>query len=342
MSEFNKTIHKHLNEVESGIMKDTVFDLLITPWKTSVLTTAVRLKIFTILSDKSMSVEALSSRCQSRPYFLKPLLDACVGMGLIELKGDQYLNTHSSRVYLVEGEPHYVGDFIELMYNESHKWDQLYEIVKNGEKCTDEQNTAEEHRTFIKGMNNLGMLGEVDALLHAVDLSGCRLMVDAGGGSGCYSVALCQKYPVLESTILDKSETLVITREMISTHKERERITLRASDITKDPFGDKIDVVLLSDVIYGESEAEPVLQNAWDCLVDDGILIVRGYYTDPAGVKPLLGALFVLNQLVFDPERKWLTMASLQEKIKDAGFSITKASPLTEHSFIIIAEKNSE
>jgi len=171
-------------------MKDTVFDLLVTPWKTSVLTTAVRLKIFTILSDKLMSVEEISSHCQSLPLFIKSLLDACVSMGLINLKSDKYLNSHFSRVYLIEGEAYYVGDFIQLLYNESRQSNKLYEIVKNGENFTDEQNTKEDHRTFIKGMNNLGMLGEVDALLHSVDLSGCQLMVDAGGGSGLYSVVL--------------------------------------------------------------------------------------------------------------------------------------------------------
>jgi hypothetical protein len=323
-------------------MNDTIFDLIVTQWKTSVLTTAVRLKIFTILSDKQMSVEELSSHCQSIPRFLKPLLDACVSMGFLNLTNDNYYNSHFSRVYLIESEPYYVGNFIQLLYNESRQWNKLYEIVKNGEKFTDEQTAEEVHRTFIKGMNNLGMLGEADALLHSIDLSGCQLMIDEGGGSGLYSVVLCQKYPQLKSTILDKSETLVITEEMISNHKESERIKLRESDITKETFGEKIDVVLLSDVIYDESEAELILRNAWNCLVNNGILIVRGYYSDPENSNPLFGTLFVLNQLVFNPSRKIVTITSLHKKINDIGFNITKTSPLTECSFIIIAKKNND
>jgi len=287
-----------------------------------------------------MSVEDLSSHCQSVPRFLEPVLDACVSMGLLNFENDRYLNSHFSCVFLTEGEPCYVGDFIQLIHNESPQWNKLYEIVKNDEKFTDEQNSEEEHRIFIKGMNNLGMSGEADALLHSVDLSGCRLMVDAGGGSGLYSVVLCQKYPELRSIILDKSETLAITKEMISNHKESERIELRESDITKESFGEKIDVVLLSDVIYDESEAELILTNAWNCLVNNGTLIVRGYYSDPANSKPLFGALFALNQLVFDPGRRIVTINSLREKINDIGFNITKISPLTELSFIIIAKKN--
>jgi 2-polyprenyl-3-methyl-5-hydroxy-6-metoxy-1,4-benzoquinol methylase len=328
-----------LEELE--ILSDTVFDLLIAPWKTSVLTTAVRLNIFTILFNNQMGVEEISSRSQSNPLLLRPLLDACVSMGLLNLKNDMYSNSHFSRVYLIEGKPYYVGDFIQLLYNESRQWDKLYEIVKNNENYTEEQNSEEAHRTFIKGMNNLGMLGEADALLHSVDLSGSQIMVDAGGGSGLYSVVLCQKYPELRSTILDKRETLDITREMISSHKVSERIKLQECDITKETFGENIDVVLLSDVIYDDSEAESILRNAWNCLVNNGILIVRGYYSDPEDTKPFFGFLFLLNQLVFEPGRNILTITSLQKKISEIGFDITKSSPLTERSFIVIAKKDS-
>ena len=46
----------------------------------------------------------------------------------------------------------------------------------------------------------------------------------------------------------------------------------------KDPLGKNVDAVLLSDVIYGDSDAKILLQNAWDSLGRNGRLIVRGYY----------------------------------------------------------------
>ena len=287
-----------------------------------------------------MTVEEVSSNCRAIPHLLKPLLDACVSMGLIVLKNNKYINTQFSRVYLVKGEPRYVGDLIQLQYDESKQWDKLYDIIIGSKNISDEQHTDEvNYRTFIKAMNNLGMLGEAEALKNSVDLSGCKEMVDAGGGSGLYSIVLCQKYPELRAMILDKSKTLVLTKEMIAGYKESERITLREADITKESFGKNIDVVLLSDVIYDESEAIPILRNAWNCLCQNGILILRGYYSDPENSKPLFGALFVLSQLVFDPDRKIMTIASLKKSISDIGFTVTKISPLTERSFVIIAKK---
>jgi predicted nicotinamide N-methyase len=261
-------------------------------------------------------------------------------MGFLNLQNDRYTNSHFSHVYLREDAPYYIGDFIQLLHNESQQWNKLYQLVRTDEKQTDKQNPEENHRTFIKGMHNLGMSGEAHALAHAVDLSDCRLMVDAGGGSGLYSAILCQKYPGLKSIILDKSETLSITREMISDLNESGRIRVQEADITKDIFGEGIDVVLLSDVIYDESVSELILRNAWNCLNQNGILIVRGYYSDRTNTGSLFGTLFVLNQLVFDPGRKIVTLTSLQKKISEIGFKITRISPLTELSFIILANRN--
>ena len=322
------------------MITNSILDLITVPWVTCVLFAAVRHRTFTILSNQTMTAKEIASKCGAIPHLLTPLLNACVSLGLLQSNNNVYSNTHFSAEYLVDGEPHYVGDLIELQHLEFSQWEQLADIIAHRQK-SDQAKPPEamNYSTFIKAMNNLGMLGEAEALKNQVDLSGCKEMVDAGGGSGLYSVMLCQKFQGLRSTILDVKETLAITEKMISTYPEKNRINLREADITKDPFGNNIDAVLLSDVIYDELTAMPVLRNAWNCLHPDGILIIRGYYSDPEMTKPLFGALFVLNQIVFDPERTIMTISTLQENVTKTGFTLIKTSPLTDRSFIIIAKK---
>ncbi len=95
----------------------------------------------------------------------------------------------------------------------------------------------------------------------------------------------------------------------------------------------------MSDVTYGEAEAEKILQNVWKCLRAKGQLIVRGYYYDPQHSNPLFGALFAMNQLVIDSDREIVTLPSLKALIEKTGYIITKVSPLTERSFLIMAAK---
>lgn len=318
-------------------MENSIFDLVTAPWKTAILNTAVRLKIFTVLSDRQMSAGELAARTNANEVILQAVLNALACMGLLQVQADKYKNSHLSRIYFVEGEPYYVGDFIQLIANESSKWNKLCSIVSEGKTISD--GSSESHRTFIKAMHNIGMLGEADALVNCADLSDCPKMIDAGGGSGIYSIALCRKHPELRSLILDSQETLAVTREFVSKHKESERIELRECDITRERLGDNIDAVLLSDVTYDVPEAGMILRNVWNCLRAEGRLILRGYYFDPQHSNPLFGALFALNQLMMNANREILTFPSLNALIKETGFIIAKASPLTERSFIIIATK---
>lgn len=323
------------------MLTNAAWNLLAAPWTTHVVFAAVRLRVFTVLSDRTMKAREIASQCGAVPRLLEALLDACVSMGLLVSRDKEYANSHFSSVHLVEGEPRYVGDLIELQYAESEKWRRLTDMITGRDIGTvdDDARGPDYYRTFLKAMNNLGMLGEAEALRNALDLSGCREMVDAGGGSGLYSIVLCRAYPELRSTVLDRCDALVVARDMIGDCQERERITLREADITKDSFGKDVDVVLLSDVIYDESMAARVLRNAQASLRRNGTLVIRGYYSDPERSRPLFGALFALGQLAFDPNRRVLTVQSLRKHVENMGFRITRLSPLTERSSILIAAK---
>ncbi len=69
-------------------MKVTISDILLAPWITGVITTAIRLKIFSILSDRELTVEEIASKCEAIPNYLKPLLDLDFGQigALLNLK----------------------------------------------------------------------------------------------------------------------------------------------------------------------------------------------------------------------------------------------------------------
>jgi predicted nicotinamide N-methyase len=321
-------------------MKGTISDILLAPWITGVITTAIRLKIFSILSDRELAVEEIALKCEALPDRLKPLLDACVSLGFLEFENDKYKNSHFSLVYFVEGQRFYVGDFLKLVNDESLQWFQLPDIIRGHEK-TDRKRPyiRSDYQTFIRAMNNLGNLGEAEALKDMVDLSGCKRMIDAGGGSGIYSVALCQKYPDLHSTIVDVKDTLAVTKELIADRQEKSRITLREGDFLRDSLGDNADVVLLSDVIYEESTAKIVLRNAWDSLAQNGLLIIRGYYADPEKSRPLFGALFAFKELADNAQIKIMTISMLEKNVRETGFRIIRVTPLTEYSFVLVGKK---
>ena len=81
----------------------SITDILLSPWTNQVLFTAIRLKLFTILADESMTLEEISSRLETATHYLEPFLDACVCMDLILCQDGQYRNSQFSRAHLIEG-----------------------------------------------------------------------------------------------------------------------------------------------------------------------------------------------------------------------------------------------
>ena len=69
------------------------------------------------------------------------------------------------------------------------------------------------------------------------------------------------------------------------------------------------------------------------------MLIVRGYYADVERSGPLFGALFAVKLMVDDPQRKIMTISILEKNVREIGFKISKVTPLTEYSFVLIGEK---
>ena len=323
-----------------GDMKAAISDIMLAPWITGVIVTAIRLRIFSILSVQELSAGEIAERSDTIPEYLTTLLDACVAMNFLEVENGKYRNSHFSRVYFVEGQRLYMGDFLKLVNDESLQWFQLPDIIRGKERIVEEQPyIRSDYKTFVSAMNSIGHLCEAEALRNLVDLSRCRKMIDVGGGSGLYSLALCQKYPGLHSTIFDSKETLSVTKEFLEGTQERTRIVLHEGDFLKDSLGDDVDVVLLSDVVYEDAAARKVLGSAWDCLNQDGVLIVRGYYADPERSRPLFPALFAVKELVDNPERRVMSIQVLERIVREMGFRDVRISPLTELSFAVIGGK---
>lgn len=320
-----------------------LLDMIFTPWATSTLFCANQLKIFTQLAKEPMTAEELSGKLGAIPQALTTLLDTCTALKLLEKKNNRYANSLLSNIYLVEGSSLYLGDIIEVLSIESVRWGGLYDLVMgNNEKVIKKEVKEIPSHRFTMAMNNLAMMGEADALTNAVDLSNAKKMVDVGCGSGIYSVTLCRHNPNLHAALLDKKEVLETTKKIIEKSNLQHRIKIREADISTDTYGQQLDVVLLSDVLYQEDpQCQAILRSAYDALAPGGTLLVRGYYVnvDENGSHSPFGSIFNLHQLISDPKRKIISVSLLSQWIEEIGFKMIKTFPLTERSHCLIAKR---
>ncbi len=317
-----------------------ILDAVFHSWRMSVVTTASRLEIFSHLEGGGLDAAVLARKTHSVPHLLEALLDAGVAMGLLVREGNAYRNSHISSAYLVPERPLYVGHILEIQSRGAARWNQLQHMVTTGEAPEGEGELGEQHATFTRAMNDLGMLGEASALASAVDLSGCKTLVELGCGSGLYSITLCQHNPKLEATLVDLEPVLPTTKQFISKSGVSDRIRTREGNLVTDTIGENIDAVLFSDSLYyDEDKTLGILKTAHKALAPGGQIILRGYYADPGGSETLFGAVFKLNLLFFDPNRKAPNVNDLKAWLGQAGFKKPQAIPITEQSVCLVGTK---
>jgi acetylserotonin N-methyltransferase len=146
---------------------------------------------------------------------LPRLLDACVALGLLEKRGETYLNTPEADKFLRSDSPDTLSGYIRYSNNALYPmWGHLEDAVREGSHRWTQTfgwdgpifshffRTEDAMREFQKGMHGFGQLSS-PAVVAAFDLSRFRRMVDLGGGTGHLAEAARKHYPQLETAVFD-------------------------------------------------------------------------------------------------------------------------------------------
>jgi len=146
---------------------------------------------------------------------LARLLDACVALGLLEKRGDTYLNTDEADKFLRSDSPDTLTGYIRYSNSALYPmWGHLEDAVREGGPRWKQTfgwdgpifshffRTPEAMREFQQGMHGFGRLSS-PAVVAAFDLSRFRRLVDLGGGTGHLAEAARERYPHLQTAVFD-------------------------------------------------------------------------------------------------------------------------------------------
>ena len=81
-------------------------------------------------------------------------------------------------------------------------------------------------------------------------------LLDIGGGSGVYCIALTERFPALHATLIDFPPVCKVAREYIEQSKARSRIKTVEGDALQDQIPENGDIVLVSQVLHVMSESQ--------------------------------------------------------------------------------------
>jgi SAM-dependent methyltransferase len=284
-----------------------IMELATRYWESRCFLTANDLGLFDVLAEGPKSADEVASALGLAHRPTRLLLNACVGLGLLEPCKDGFGNVPSSQFFLVRGSPAYLGNAIRYGSDMWEAWTRLPEALCTGVPPLELESYTgkdpERTRHFVLGMHGRAM-GIGAALVPLVDLSGRRRLLDVGGGPGTYSALFARAHPELRATVLDLPPVVDMAEEILSGLGVGDRVETLAGDYRETPFPGGNDAVLISGVFHRESEqtCRELISRARDALVTGGLLIVSDVFTDAGGATPVFAALFGLNMMLSAPE----------------------------------------
>lgn len=289
-----------------------------------VLLTAIELDIFSALSGGA-TAEAVARKLGADGRGVLILLNALAGLGLIRKSNGVFANGERADEFLREGAPRDCRLALKHRVRLWDRWTDLTGCVLRG--GPDESRAAGgrgggQTEAFIAAME-FGASLRAPAMAAALDLAGVRRVLDVGGGSGGYSVALARAKPDLQATVLDLPEVTALTRSYVKAAGLEGRIVTVDGDIFKDRFGEGFDLVLISSIvhIYNAVENVAMFKKARAALRPGGRVVVQEFILDDDKTGPLFAALFAVNMLVATSTGNSYSEEELRGLLSDAGFS---------------------
>jgi acetylserotonin N-methyltransferase len=255
------------------------------------------------------------------------LLDACVSLGLLEKRGEEYVNTAMADEYLRRSSPRTLSGYVrysnaalypmwahleDAAIEGGHRWKQTF--GSDGPIFSHFFKSDEAKRDFLMGMHGFGMLSS-PAVVDAFDLSRFRHLVDLGGATGHLAMAGRMRYPNLKATLFDLPEVIEFAKGFGG------EIEFVAGDFFVDalPAGDLYAAGrILHD--WSEDQIRGLLGRIYDSLPAGGGLLIAERLLDEDRRGPVSTHMQSLNMLVCTEGRE-RTLGEYTALLRGAGFT---------------------
>lgn len=321
----------------------TINHLLDTIDPSFALLAGMELDLFTALKNEPLSVEDLADMLGVPGNKLSPLLYELVVAGLLIVEGELFSNTDEANHYLVRGKPAYLGGLQGLT---SNNWRRLLNIAKTirahdtPERIDYHSPSQEEMVTLFRGLYP-GAVSDAHTLMHYVDFSSYDSLLDVGGGSGAFAIAIAQANPQLKAAVLELPSVTPITQQFIDEGGISDRVTVLAGDAIRDSLTGSYDVVVARHVIQvlSEDDSRTLLSNMATVLKPGGRLYLMGWVLDDLRMSPpnIVGYNLVLLTAYQDGQA--YTESEYRTWLVEVGFAEFKRVVMPDGASIITAHK---
>jgi len=172
------------------------------------------------------------------------------------------------------------------------------------------------------------------------DFTGFMRVLDVGGGSGCFSIALATRHAGMHCTVMDLSTVCEVAREYIADAGLSARVETHAADMFVDPWPRGFDTIFFSNVLHDWSfeTCRWLLHRAHDALPPGGRVCIHEMLLDDDGGGPVAAASFSLA-LFLTTRGQQFTAPELASLLEETGFGPPRIQATSGYFSIVSAHR---
>jgi (2Fe-2S) ferredoxin/predicted O-methyltransferase YrrM len=306
---------------EAGVIPDDLMQTIQGFRPSRIVLTAVELDIFTAIGDGATAAD-VAAKLTLAARSTEALLNALTALDLLIKRDGIFSNTPVAARFLAAGGKDFSRDSLMHTVNLWDRWSTLTGAVREGTSVVFREQAVrprQDTEAFIAAMDkNAGFRAPM--VVRTLTLNNVKRVLDVGGGSGAYSIALARAKADIRAEIFDLPTVTPLAQKYIKDAGLSDRISTRDGDMRTDDLGTGYDLVLLSAICHMNSPEENIKLFA-KCLAalnSGGQIVMQDFVLSPDKTSPQSGALFAINMLVGtrsgssyseDEYRRWLEHA---------------------------------
>jgi acetylserotonin N-methyltransferase len=312
-----------------------IWDLWLSCVWVPTITAARETGIFPALAREPADADTLAARQDLNPRAVRAVLSMLASLGLLVKREGRYGITETTRHYLLADSPYYWGGLLSV-WQERLSWHADLVALLRGEPAARRTHAGEEKLpsdAWAEGRIDMLMAQRVARLMHAHsataaqgaardrDWKGVQRLLDVGGGSGCFSIAIAQHHPHIHCTVMDLPAMCDAAQEYIDEAEMVERVDTVAVDMFRQPWPQGYDALFFSNVFHDWSAATclDLARKAFAALPKGGRIMLHEILLDDHGDGPRTAAAFSVLMLL-GTEGQQFTFRELREILEQAGF----------------------
>ena len=308
--------------------------------------------VFEVLGTGSATAEAIAEYVHLPTCSCERLLRLLVALELLErLPDGRYANSVEAQASLVSSSDTYIGRFLPFVRHVLYPaWGRLDAALEHlSPQCYAADGTNQQEslftdsprlRDFLAGMHAITYHSARVVALASPELRALQMVVDVGGASGAFLIALAERCPDVRGLVFDLPAVVAVAKEYISAAGFADRIETHAGNFWEDPLPAGADGYALGFILHDwDAEGGDRILDAVSSAAGRGsTLIVGEHLLAEHGTAPLFAVRQDVNMLVSARGRE-RSESEYREWIRRHGFAWKRTYAASSGKHYMLAQR---